>query len=260
VFEVLDGSTTFTVNLAQHHCDCMMWDISGIPCKHGIRCILRERQDINSYVHESYTIKSFLQTYDVIMHPIKYPIFWKEMECPKLRPLPVQFKRSRPPSKRRRDITEKRKVYTRSNPLRHSKCKQFGQNSKSYKEGNVLEIRRKKDKPRKPKVGDKKRVGRPSKIDENTSKKAKTTQGAPSQPTIATTSTSQPKNQELLHLSQQDHNLLQLDKQDLKLFQLGKPDPRPSRLEVSIFQIYCHHIVLYALCISYSQNSYHLCF
>ena len=75
LFEVVDGTTTFTVNLSEHHCDCMMWDITGIPCKHGIRCILRERQDIDLYVHEAYNIKSYLQTYDVVMHPIKDPLF-----------------------------------------------------------------------------------------------------------------------------------------------------------------------------------------
>ena len=40
--------------------DCIMSDISGIPCKHGMRCILRERQDIDSYVHEAYIIKAYL--------------------------------------------------------------------------------------------------------------------------------------------------------------------------------------------------------
>ena len=150
LFEVLDGSTTFTVNLAQHHYDCMMWDISGIPCKHDIRCILRERQDINLYVHEADSIKSHLQTYDVVMHPIKDLIFWKERECPKLGPPPVELKRGRPPFERRRDKTEKRKVYTQTNTLRCSKCKQFGHNSRSHRENNVLQIRREKDKPRKP--------------------------------------------------------------------------------------------------------------
>jgi len=46
----------------------------------------------------------------------------------------------------------------------------------------MLQIRRGKDKPRKPKVGEKRRVGRPSKVDENTLKKAKTTEGTSSQP------------------------------------------------------------------------------
>jgi len=66
----------------------------------------------------------------------------------------------------------------------------------------MLEMRRGKDKPRKPKVSDKRGVGRPpSKVDENTLKKAKTTQGTLSPPTIATPSLSQLINQELLHLT-----------------------------------------------------------
>jgi len=74
------------VNLAQRHYDCMVWDISGIPYKHGIRCILRERQDIDLYVHEAYTISSYLKIYDVMMHPIKNPVFRKQRQCPKLGP------------------------------------------------------------------------------------------------------------------------------------------------------------------------------
>jgi len=88
VFEVLDGSTTFTVNLYHRHCDCMVWDISGIPCKHGIRCILRERQDIELYVHEAYTIISHLKTYDLMSHPIKDLMFWKQRQCPQSGPRP----------------------------------------------------------------------------------------------------------------------------------------------------------------------------
>ncbi|XP_043717537.1 uncharacterized protein LOC122665452 [Telopea speciosissima] len=38
-YEVIDGSTRFTVNLSTQHCDCGVWRISGIPCKHEITCI-----------------------------------------------------------------------------------------------------------------------------------------------------------------------------------------------------------------------------
>ncbi|KAJ8432529.1 hypothetical protein Cgig2_030321 [Carnegiea gigantea] len=78
-------------------------------------------------------------------------------ECPKLGPPPVQLKKCR--------------------------LSTSWHNSRSHKEGNVLDIRRGKDKPRNPKVDDKRRVGRPSKVNENTLKKAKTTQGTSSQPT-----------------------------------------------------------------------------
>ena len=114
-----------------------------------------------------------MKTYDLIMYPIKDHVFWKQRQCTKLAPLPVELIRGRPPSERRRDRNEKRKKYSRSNTLRCSKCKYFGYNSRSHREGNVLGIRRGNVKPRKSKVGEKRRVGRPSKDDENTSKKAK---------------------------------------------------------------------------------------
>ncbi|KAJ8428378.1 hypothetical protein Cgig2_011135 [Carnegiea gigantea] len=70
-------------------------------------------------------------------------------KCPKLGAPPVQLKRGRPPSEIRRDRTERRKVYTRSNTLRCSKCKQFGNNSRSHREGNVLDIRRERQREHK---------------------------------------------------------------------------------------------------------------
>jgi len=65
---------------------------------------------------------------------------------------------------RKRDIIEKRKQFTKSNTLRCSVYKKFGHNSRSHREGGVLQIRRGKDKlthpPRKT-LGQKKKVGRP---------------------------------------------------------------------------------------------------
>jgi len=37
----------------------MYWDISGIPCKYSIRCILRERKDLENFVDEAYTIERY---------------------------------------------------------------------------------------------------------------------------------------------------------------------------------------------------------
>ena len=37
IFKVLDGVTSFTVDLNAHHCDYMVWDFTSIPYKHGVR-------------------------------------------------------------------------------------------------------------------------------------------------------------------------------------------------------------------------------
>ena len=105
----------------------------------------------------------------------------------------VELIRGRPPSERGRDKTEQRKKFTRSNTLRCSKCKQFRHNSRSHRERNVLDMRRGKDKPRKQKIGVKRRVGRLIKDEGSTSKKAMTVPDSSSQltPAAATTSSSQ---------------------------------------------------------------------
>ncbi|KAJ8423535.1 hypothetical protein Cgig2_006627 [Carnegiea gigantea] len=83
-------------------------------------------------------------------------------------------------------------VYTKRHP-QMQQVQAVGHNSRSHREGNVLKIRRGKDKPRKSKASKKGRVSRPSKVDENPSKQARTTQATSSQPIIATTSSSHPK-------------------------------------------------------------------
>lgn len=74
----MDGITSFAMDLNQHHCDYMVGNITGVPHKHGARCILGERPGIELFVHPTYIIKSYLHTYDVTMHPIKEHVFWKE--------------------------------------------------------------------------------------------------------------------------------------------------------------------------------------
>ncbi|KAJ8426704.1 hypothetical protein Cgig2_020691 [Carnegiea gigantea] len=164
LFEVVEGNTHFKVDLNSGCCDCRVWDISGIPCKYAIRCILRDRQDPESYVHDAYTVEKYRAAYDVIMKPVTDPIFWEDSDCPRLGPPEIEVKRGRPPSERRRDGTEKRKSFSRSSTLRCSVCKQYGHNSRSHREGGKLSIWRGKDKPSyKSKTGSTRKVGRPPK-------------------------------------------------------------------------------------------------
>ncbi|KAJ8426814.1 hypothetical protein Cgig2_008868 [Carnegiea gigantea] len=164
LFEVMEGNTHFKVDLNSGCCDCRVWDISGIPCKHAIRCILTDREDTESYVHDAYTVEKYRAAYDVIIKPITDPIFWEDSDYPRLGPPEIEVNRGRPPSKRRRDGTEKRKSFIRSSTLRCSVCKQYGHNSRSHREGGKLSILRGKDKPSyKSKTSSTRKVGRPPK-------------------------------------------------------------------------------------------------
>ena len=53
----------------------MYWDISGIPSKHAIRCILRERKDLENFVDEAYTIEKYKMAYNAVIYLVKDPTF-----------------------------------------------------------------------------------------------------------------------------------------------------------------------------------------
>ena len=74
-YEVIAGRTTFTVNLNTHQCNYRVWEISEIPCRYSIRCILRERKQLEDFVDSAYTIDKYMSTYDGIIYPVPDPTF-----------------------------------------------------------------------------------------------------------------------------------------------------------------------------------------
>ncbi|KAK4388555.1 hypothetical protein Sango_2462100 [Sesamum angolense] len=49
-FEVQDQNINYIVNLRERTCNCQVWDISGIPCRHATLGINYRREDVESYV------------------------------------------------------------------------------------------------------------------------------------------------------------------------------------------------------------------
>lgn len=159
IFEVLDGVTPLTIDLNEHHCDHMMWGITGMLYKHEARCILEERLNIESFVHQR-TPSRTIAYKDVIMHPIKDPVFQKGRNYPKFVQPPIDIKRHKPQSERRMDVLEMVKQYISSNRLRCTKCKQYGHNSKIIERNVCWRLVEAKDTPRKKDNRQKRKVGR----------------------------------------------------------------------------------------------------
>jgi len=49
-FDVTGGYTNFTLRLKDKFCDCRKWQLTGLPCKHAVRCISRMKQQLEDYV------------------------------------------------------------------------------------------------------------------------------------------------------------------------------------------------------------------
>ncbi|KAJ8424734.1 hypothetical protein Cgig2_010034 [Carnegiea gigantea] len=136
-FDVVEGCTNFTVKLKEHFCDCKKWQITGLPCKHGARCILRMKGQLEDYCAPCFSTDNYRKLYDNIIHPISDPCMCGDTSLPTLDP-PVELRRrGRPEKHHRREsaswapVPQPEAQGTRhfSGTKRCKQCKQLGHTS-----------------------------------------------------------------------------------------------------------------------------------
>ncbi|XP_019184396.1 PREDICTED: uncharacterized protein LOC109179346 [Ipomoea nil] len=80
-----------TVDLFRRACSCRKWDLTGIPCKHGVCAIwIRNGKSgvVHHYVDSCYSINAYLNTYGGRIIPIAGPAEWpRSNKQPPLPPL-----------------------------------------------------------------------------------------------------------------------------------------------------------------------------
>ncbi|XP_056690313.1 uncharacterized protein [Spinacia oleracea] len=139
LFEVNHGENQYVVNLQARTCGCYRWDLTGIPCCHAFRCIMRNRADPEDYVHKAYTKEAFLLAYAPVFYPMPGMKQWEKTKSP--HPLPPPFRKmAGRPSKRKRIRAEGEDdehvtalVVKRRKPTRCGNCGDFGHNKKTCK-------------------------------------------------------------------------------------------------------------------------------
>ncbi|KAK2663651.1 hypothetical protein Ddye_002225 [Dipteronia dyeriana] len=75
-FEVNDGVTFYMVNLDSKRCDCRLWELSGIPCKHALAVLTSIRQQAENFIHMYLLKDAYIRTYNNIIHPIPDQSLW----------------------------------------------------------------------------------------------------------------------------------------------------------------------------------------
>lgn len=118
-FDVTEGHTNFTVRLQDRFCDCRKWQLTGLPCKHAARCILRMKQQLEDYVDDCFTVEKYRNLYSHIIHPIAAPQMWEKRNLPDLDPPYAQRKTGRPPLHKRRESMNAPSVESQSQQLPH---------------------------------------------------------------------------------------------------------------------------------------------
>ncbi|XP_010666464.1 uncharacterized protein LOC104883617 [Beta vulgaris subsp. vulgaris] len=89
-YEIQDGRIVLPISLTNRTCICGRWQISGIPCKHGVRAILVARKEPLDYVSEWFLVLRYKETYRGNISPIPDQEQWPEMDLPKLTPFAMK--------------------------------------------------------------------------------------------------------------------------------------------------------------------------
>ena len=69
-YEVEDGKAHFLISLTNKTCVCGQWQVSGIPCKHGIQAILMSGSEPSSFLSELFSVKKYKVAHELPIHPI----------------------------------------------------------------------------------------------------------------------------------------------------------------------------------------------
>ncbi|KAL2895035.1 Poly [ADP-ribose] polymerase [Bienertia sinuspersici] len=133
-FKVFEVKSYPLLSLNNQTCACGQWQISGIPCRHGMRAILDSKLNPHAFVDEWFSVRRYKATYANGIKSMPDLEQWPKFNMPEI--LPPELKRGigRPCRNRKRDDTEERKG-KRAKTVRCSKCQDFSHNAKTCKRG-----------------------------------------------------------------------------------------------------------------------------
>ncbi|XP_051149254.1 uncharacterized protein LOC127263974 [Andrographis paniculata] len=100
-----DGSQ-HAINLRERTCTCRQWQLSGIPCKHAISAISNQREEIQDYIDEYYSVETYIKVYAPAIMAVTSDLFWEVTGFNPPEPPTEMRSVGRPTSSRRRERDE----------------------------------------------------------------------------------------------------------------------------------------------------------
>ena len=138
IYDVDNEYERHVVNLTRKCCTCRVWDLIGIPCKHGVAAIYKNLERLENYVHACYRKGAYVVAYKEIITPLPGQDEWVKTNQP-ASVAPIVYKPlGRPPMKKKKDADEPNNPYKVSRlyrPIKCGFCHQEGHNSKRCKAG-----------------------------------------------------------------------------------------------------------------------------
>lgn len=106
IFHVKGMVGEYDVNIQKEECSCRAWQLSGIPCRHGVACLRHERIKPEDVVNKCYSIDAFRAAYGKIIMPCSDPRVWPKTNGPQMLPPNYEKKVGRPGKKRKNNPLE----------------------------------------------------------------------------------------------------------------------------------------------------------
>lgn len=137
VIESVSGNPRhYVVNLQKKYCECLAWQLSGLPCQHILACVFHIHDDPTEYVDYSLTKKVYMLTYSNIIHLIPDKRNWPTIDKPEIQP-PVKHTQPGRPKKNRtkepNEVSKGKKRFT----SRCGICNILGHNRRSCSSDKV---------------------------------------------------------------------------------------------------------------------------
>ncbi len=92
-------------------CTCRLWDLTRIPCKHGVAAIYKNSEKPKDYLHACYMKEAYLNTYSEITNPMSGQNEWIKTRLPAPIPPRIVIPFDRLKKLRRRNLNEPRNSY-----------------------------------------------------------------------------------------------------------------------------------------------------
>ncbi|KAL4328297.1 hypothetical protein AHAS_Ahas13G0186000 [Arachis hypogaea] len=105
-FEVRKWQHRVRVNTRERTCSCRKWQLTGLPCCHGIAAIQRKNEKPEDYVHHKLTIEAYNRTYQFHINSIPSQEYWEHHDGLPCLPPPYKRPIGRPSKKRKKDSSE----------------------------------------------------------------------------------------------------------------------------------------------------------
>ena len=102
VFQVQSRDCQYIVDICSKECECRRWQLTEIPCSHGIAYLRHERIPHESVIASCYTVESFASAYGSNIWPCRDTSEWEKVNGPEVGCPNYEKKVGRPPKARKK--------------------------------------------------------------------------------------------------------------------------------------------------------------